>query len=236
MIMANPEFDNYKSLDQNRNIQEAERVAKCGVAVLVLKESSDNIQVLFGLRKTDIPDYGNGLCQLPGGKVAHMESLEAAGIREVKEETNLDVEDLEFLTVKPVISHKADIHYVCCFFIGRVSENSDELINREPDKNEDWVWFPITSPPNPNSCFINCSEVIKENLDRIKDYWANSPKKVKVYKQKLNGKTIIYETLKDLMRCLEGDIESLDSQDKIIIELDEVKSSELRNMKEFRGF
>lgn len=74
-------------------------------------------QVLF-LRRGRDP--GKGLLGLPGGFVDSGESTEDALIREVKEETNLDVKALRYITSLPntytyreITYSVADIFYVC---------------------------------------------------------------------------------------------------------------------------
>ncbi len=61
---------------------------------------------------------------VPGGTVEFGESLEEALVREIKEETNLDIEIERFLDFKEVIATKFDYHTVIFFFLVR-SKNSD---------------------------------------------------------------------------------------------------------------
>lgn len=61
-------------------------------AVCVLVLSKENYNFLSVSLKEDHEDFN-----LPGGKLENNESLEEAGIREVKEETGLDIFNLKFL-------------------------------------------------------------------------------------------------------------------------------------------
>ena len=61
-------------------------------AVCVLVLNKDNYNFLSVSLKEDHEDFN-----LPGGKLENNESLEDAGIREVKEETGLDIFNLKFL-------------------------------------------------------------------------------------------------------------------------------------------
>ena len=64
--------------------------------------------------------------------------------REVKEETNLDLEQLfHFHTTNdPAIAGNVSKHYITIFMAGLVTANSANLINMEPHKCEKWEWMP----------------------------------------------------------------------------------------------
>src|SRR3990172_9231352 len=79
-------------------------IKKRAVTILLHNEDGD---ILAVSRKTDDNDFG-----LPGGKVDDGETDEEAVIREVKEETGLDV-----LDVKPYFVREDD-NYICTTFIG----------------------------------------------------------------------------------------------------------------------
>ena len=69
--------------------------AGCGVMIF-----NDEHKLLLGLRnndkeKADSELHEEGTWTMPGGNIEYGESFEEAGIREAKEETNLDVSDLE---------------------------------------------------------------------------------------------------------------------------------------------
>lgn len=61
-----------------------------GATVLIF---NSNNELLFNLR-SDTNDWG-----IPGGAKELYESLEECAVREVKEETNLDINDLELITI-----------------------------------------------------------------------------------------------------------------------------------------
>ena len=54
---------------------------------------------------------------MPGGKVEFMETLEDAAIREVKEETDLNVEQIEFICISDDMTDTA--HYVTVGFVAK---------------------------------------------------------------------------------------------------------------------
>jgi|SRR3989344_4019582 len=61
----------------------------------------------------------HGLWVIPGGGVDYGETIQEAAIREIKEETNLDIEIVKFLTHKEVIYLPEDYHRVIFFHLGK---------------------------------------------------------------------------------------------------------------------
>ena len=116
-----------------------------GVGVIVLNEKN---QLLLGLRnddpeKADSELHLEGTWTMPGGKLEFGESFEEAGIRETKEETNLDVEDVE------VISFPNDKNQYAQFVtVGMIAKKySGEVKTMEPDEIVDWKWFDVDNLP-----------------------------------------------------------------------------------------
>lgn len=56
---------------------------------------------------------------LPGGFVEYAEGVQAAAIREAKEETNLDMENVEFFTVRTDPKRDKRFHIVTLIFSGK---------------------------------------------------------------------------------------------------------------------
>jgi 8-oxo-dGTP diphosphatase len=111
-----------------------------GIALFVLNE---NNEILLGLRKGNV---GNDTWGLPGGKLDKNESFEDCIIREAKEETDLDINELTFIGVTNDIMEDIDQHYITIFF----STNNDGEVKRvEPEKCLEWKWFnPKELPSN----------------------------------------------------------------------------------------
>ncbi|HLC64387.1 MAG TPA: NUDIX domain-containing protein [Patescibacteria group bacterium] len=79
---------------------------------------------------------------IPGGHLNYAETLEDCCKREVKEETNLNVRDLEFFTcsegIKPQDYSKKDVHFVYLYFIARAENNNLVMDERE---GKEYIWI-----------------------------------------------------------------------------------------------
>ena len=85
---------------------------RVGSAVVVLKDG----KILLGERNKK---NANGYWVLPGGGVEWGETIMEAAVREIKEETNLDIEILKFICHKEVIATHADYHTVVFFYLAK---------------------------------------------------------------------------------------------------------------------
>src|SRR5665213_417667 len=89
------------SLPQNNN-------PRVGVGVLLV----ENDKLLLGKRKNS---HGNGTWAPPGGHLEFGESFEECAIREVLEETGLNIKNPEFLAITNDFFQKENRHYVSVF-------------------------------------------------------------------------------------------------------------------------
>lgn len=122
-----------------------EKHVKTGIGVLI--ENKDSNKILLGHRVVSAKDTG-GIYEpdswtLPGGKQEYDETTVDAGIREVKEETNLDISSLELFFVSDDIS--PDRHYVTIDFITNDFRGNIKVM--EPAKIDEWKWFSIEELP-----------------------------------------------------------------------------------------
>ena len=126
---------------------------KVGVGVII----RDGNKILLGHRCKDKEDtggiIGRDTWSLPGGKQEYNETFYEAGIREIKEETNLDITNLKLVTVSDDIGD--DRHFITITLL--TDDFSGELKVTEPLKNDEWKWFDIDDlpdnlyPPSKNS-------------------------------------------------------------------------------------
>jgi 8-oxo-dGTP diphosphatase len=122
-----------------------EKQVRIGVGVLILKDG----KALLGKRHAEysnashkLSDSG-GTWTCPGGGIDFGETLRECAIREVKEETNLDIKNPEFLSLRDDMSEQAQ--YVTINFIA--TEFDGEVENMEPHKIDEWRWFDLDDVP-----------------------------------------------------------------------------------------
>lgn len=131
---------------------------KVGVACVVVNEQKE---ILLGIRISK--NNGNGLWQLCGGHHEFGESLVQTALRETKEETNLDLKDISFITFTEHTYKQKQ--YITFVYIGKAS---GALINLEPHKCEGWSWHGIDELPSPLfEIDEKTLELIKESVERM---------------------------------------------------------------------
>ena len=96
------------------------KIPRVGSAILVENDGK------YLLGKRNKKNYLN-FWIIPGGKVEWGENLEQAGIREFKEETNIDVEIVKFICWREIINVKDDYHRYVFFFLGKLKNNKFEI-------------------------------------------------------------------------------------------------------------
>ena len=120
-----------------------EKIIKVGLGIMLL----DGNNILLGRRCDNYKDTGGiyepGSWTIPGGKQEYEETILEGAVRETKEETNLDISDLEVFSVSDDIQpnkHFITIHIIAKSFNG-------ELKNLEPTKHDEWKWFDLNNLP-----------------------------------------------------------------------------------------
>jgi len=135
---------------------------KVGIGIMI----KDNDKVLLGHRHTKQEDTG-GIYEpdtwtFPGGKQEFDETIYECAIREVKEETNLDIDDLEIFSVADDI--QPNKHYITIQIIA--NKYHGDLKVMEPTKIDEWIWFELDKLPNnlysPTEKFIENYKVKKK--------------------------------------------------------------------------
>lgn len=89
-----------------------EQKPRITAAVLVIKDNK------FLLAERNKENY-NKYWVIPGGGVKFGEKIEEAAIREIKEETNLDVEIIKSLGHKEVINVPGNYHSIVFFYLAK---------------------------------------------------------------------------------------------------------------------
>ena len=128
---------------------------KVGIGVLIINDN----KILLGHRVHKAKDTGgiyepDSWC-LPGGKQDYDETIFECAIRETKEETNLDILNLEVFNAMDDI--QPNKHFVTIQVIAH--SFSGELKVMEEDKMDEWKWFDINQLPDniysPSKKFID---------------------------------------------------------------------------------
>ncbi len=119
-------------------------IIKIGIGVMLL----DDDKILLGHRATNKKDtggiYETDCWTLPGGKQEYDETFFEGAKREVKEETNLDIDKLELFGAADDI--QPDRHYITIHII--VREFSGKLKVMEPESEDEWRWFSLDKLPD----------------------------------------------------------------------------------------
>lgn len=130
--------------------------AGCGVIVL-----NENNQLLLGLRNEDkdLADcelHEEGTWAMPGGAIEYGETFEEAGAREAKEETGIDVKDLEVFCVQTDKNEHA--HFISVGMIAHSFEGTPRVM--EPNVIIEWRWFDLDNLPpkifSPSKKTLDC--------------------------------------------------------------------------------
>ena len=111
---------------------------KRGVAVIIER----NGKILLGKR---CEGWANGTWTLIGGKLGSGENFVDAAKREAKEETSLEIDDLEL--VKKRVNDIDGINYLTFEFKPRLVKGEPKPM--EPNEIERWKWFDPRNLPEP---------------------------------------------------------------------------------------
>lgn len=110
-----------------------------GVGVIVRKDD----MILLGKRTYD---EGPDTWCFPGGHLDFNEKAIDSAIREVKEETNLSVNNISFLTYTDDFFYETKQHFVTLVFVA--DYDGGRLVNKEKENFESWKWFSWTDLPS----------------------------------------------------------------------------------------
>lgn len=116
---------------------------KVGLGIIIVNKQN---KILVGKRKNShAPFYS-----IPGGKLELGETFEDGAIREILEETNLQIKNPKVIAVTnnlETYKHEG-VHYISIALL--VSDYTGELKIMEPNKCEEWLWVDPTNLPQPH--------------------------------------------------------------------------------------
>ncbi|NQU78589.1 NUDIX domain-containing protein [Candidatus Woesearchaeota archaeon] len=111
-----------------------------GCGAIIINENDEVLLVKRSAQSRTEPEYWSR----PGGEVDFGEAVEDAVVREVKEETSINVEILKFLEITQVLDDKK--HWIALGYLARYL--SGEVQNLEPEKHDAIKWFPLSQLPD----------------------------------------------------------------------------------------
>ena len=118
-------------------------IPKVGVSVILKRyDKKGNFEVLMGIRKGS---HGAGTWAFPGGHLEYMEEFEDCAIREILEETNVDLTGSKFSHIHTTndLMPNENKHYITIFLEVFIYDSQTQFMNIEPDKCEGWQWVNI---------------------------------------------------------------------------------------------
>lgn len=109
----------------------------------------NNKKEILLIKKNNKQKYWAWNIMLPGWTVEFWEKVEDSLIREIKEETNLDIENLKIFDTKTLIIWEE--HWLWVYFIAS-AKNLEDLKNMEPEKHDFCEFFDILKIENDFIC------------------------------------------------------------------------------------
>lgn len=113
-----------------------------GLGIII---TNDQGQVLIGKRKGFVEKYS-----IPGGNLEPGETFEAGAIREIKEETNLDIQNPTVIGLTNNLETYKETGKPYISVVLLVNKFSGELKLMEPEKCEAWLWCDPKDLPQPH--------------------------------------------------------------------------------------
>lgn len=122
-------------------LNQDKKYPRVGIGIMI---QNLNGEILLGLRKGS---HGAGEWSFPGGHLEFGETIFETAKREVKEETGLDVDEFELISVADEMRYiKTDGKHYLNIGVKAIYKGGESK-NMEPEKCEDWDWFSLEQLP-----------------------------------------------------------------------------------------
>jgi len=128
------------------------------VNAVIFKNINGKQYLLLGKRKNVA---GHNHFYLPGGHIKTGEKIYKALIREVKEETGLDIIPEKFLWIE---ENFEEPHHITFYYQARLKNENQKPKNLEPQKCYGWDFYPVDNPPKP--LWLSLKNFLKEHQQR----------------------------------------------------------------------
>ena len=107
---------------------------------------------------------GNGTWALPGGHLEMGEAFEECAVREISEETGLEIQNIKFVIAQNnIFEDGGPRHFVTLLFAADWKSGEPRIM--EPGKCEKWDWFSWGDFPEP--LFIPTGDFIKTGINPL---------------------------------------------------------------------
>ena len=137
---------------------------RVGVGVFVFRDG----KFLIGQRRGS---HGAGSWSVPGGHLEFGETPEQTAIREVREETGLEIAHVAFAAVTNDIFSDENKHYLTVWMKAEWTANEPKIM--EPDKFIEQRWVDFDSLPEP--LFLPWAQLLEsEFIDSLRSYASDS--------------------------------------------------------------
>ncbi|MFA6095997.1 MAG: NUDIX domain-containing protein [Candidatus Paceibacterota bacterium] len=127
-----------------------------GIGVIIINKDGN---VLFGKRKGSHAPFFS----IPGGRLEAGETFEDCAIREIKEETGMDISHPEVIAVTNNLKtyRNEGVHYISVVLLAKDFSGEPRIM--EPEKCEGWIWADPKNIPMPHfdasersiECYLN---------------------------------------------------------------------------------
>ena len=116
---------------------------KVGLGIIIVNEDG---KILVGKRKGSHAPYYS----IPGGSLDLGETFEEGAIREVKEETGLDIKNSKVIAVSNNVEtfKNEGVHFISVFLFTKDFSGIPSII--ESEKCEEWLWSDPKNLPTPH--------------------------------------------------------------------------------------
>lgn len=114
-----------------------------GINAVIIKQINGKPHILLGIRKNVT---GAGRYYIPGGHLKIGETVHQAAIREIKEETNLDIAPGRCVWIEENLK---GLHHVILYIESALVNSDSKPVNMEPQKCKGWEWYDPEMPPAP---------------------------------------------------------------------------------------
>jgi 8-oxo-dGTP diphosphatase len=121
-------------------MKDPEPIVRVGVACFVWKDGKFLVQQRYGA-------HGQGTWTIPGGHLEFGESWAECAIREVREETGMEITNVRFLAVTNDMFSEKGKHFISIWMESDWLKSEPRII--EPDKSKAQNWSDFASLPSP---------------------------------------------------------------------------------------